>query len=75
MASYTNAGTRHGRILQSFSPAQCRSLAAGQVHGHDGVTSASHTRAAGAAIVADALAISPVFIDTPEPPWIALVDG
>jgi hypothetical protein len=30
------------------------------------VTSASHTSAAGAAIVTDALAISPVFIDTPE---------
>src|SRR5258705_7121425 len=36
-----------------------------------GVTSASHTSTAGAAIVTDALAISPVFIDTPEPPRIA----
>ena len=40
-----------------------------------GVTSASHTSATGAAIVTDALAISPVFIDTPEPPWIAWLAG
>ena len=40
-----------------------------------GVTSASHTSAAGVAIVADAPAISPVFIDTPEPPWIAWLAG
>jgi hypothetical protein len=40
-----------------------------------GVTSASHTSAAGAAIVTDALAISPVFIDIPEPPWMAWFAG
>src|SRR5258705_7471730 len=40
-----------------------------------GVTSAAHTFAAGAAIVTDALAISPVFIDIPEPPWMVWVAG
>src|SRR5262245_23121643 len=36
-----------------------------------GVTSAFQTSAAGLAIVTDALAISPVFIDSPAPPWMA----
>src|SRR5258707_1991548 len=40
-----------------------------------GVTRASHTSAAGAAIVTDALAISPVFIDILEPPWMAWFAG
>jgi hypothetical protein len=38
-----------------------------------GATSASHTSAGGAAIVTDALAIGPVFIDTPEPRKLAWV--
>src|SRR6266446_6956132 len=40
-----------------------------------GLTSAFHTSAADAAIVTDAIAISPVFIDTPAPPWTARSAG